>query len=282
MSGCNCKKKSCSKCSGSQSEAQTLAQAINKLSEMEAKIDTLEKNTKFLDCGSPIMMLHRQSDLDCFDMETGLGSACWEGWVVCDGGTYTDSDGNNVVVPNMLNRFPVGAGDTYAVGDEGGAATVTLTVAQLPAHNHTITDTGHAHAVTDPGHDHGADAAAHTHTFTGAPHTHVMDSAGAHTHNVQVDNQGTGLRGGGDNNTATSGLSTFTTDGNGTHTHTIGNATAAGTVGDATSAISIDPSTTGISIDENTTGIAINDEGDGEPHNNLPPYKALLFVFKLG
>lgn len=37
------------------------------------------------------------------------------------------------------DRFPVGAGSSYALGATGGAATVTLSVSQIPAHNHTVT-----------------------------------------------------------------------------------------------------------------------------------------------
>ena len=35
------------------------------------------------------------------------------------------------------DRFLLGAGSTYANGETGGAATVTLTTSQIPAHNHT-------------------------------------------------------------------------------------------------------------------------------------------------
>lgn len=43
-------------------------------------------------------------------------------------------------LPNRQNLMGVGAGDTYSVGETGGAATVTLTAAQsgLPSHRHTF------------------------------------------------------------------------------------------------------------------------------------------------
>ena len=45
---------------------------------------------------------------------------------------------------------------TSSVNGTGGASSVTLTTANLPAHNHTATDSGHTHAntLTDPGHVH--------------------------------------------------------------------------------------------------------------------------------
>lgn len=53
------------------------------------------------------------------------------GWALCDGSNGT---------PDLRDRFIVGAGRSYAVGATGGAAQVTLTVSQIPAHAHTYTD----------------------------------------------------------------------------------------------------------------------------------------------
>ncbi len=48
------------------------------------------------------------------------------GWIICDGGGGS---------PDLKNKFVVGAGDTYAVDDTGGAAN----------HNHPFTGDGHNH-----------------------------------------------------------------------------------------------------------------------------------------
>lgn len=50
------------------------------------------------------------------------------GWVLCDGTHGT---------PDLRNRFIVGAGDTYAVGANGGFA----------SHGHTFTSDGHSHTI---------------------------------------------------------------------------------------------------------------------------------------
>lgn len=50
------------------------------------------------------------------------------GFIICDGTGGT---------PDLRNSFVVGAGDTYAVDDTGGAAT----------HNHTFTATPHNHTM---------------------------------------------------------------------------------------------------------------------------------------
>ena len=50
------------------------------------------------------------------------------GWALCNGSSGT---------PDLRNRFIVGAGSTYAVAATGGANTHTLTIAQMPSHNHS-------------------------------------------------------------------------------------------------------------------------------------------------
>jgi microcystin-dependent protein len=67
---------------------------------------------------------------------SGAANAIPTGWVLCDGTNST---------PNLQGRFVVGyhtANGDYDVGDTGGAETVTLTVAQMPAHTHTATTKG--------------------------------------------------------------------------------------------------------------------------------------------
>jgi microcystin-dependent protein len=82
---------------------------------------------------------------------SGSAAAIPSGWLLCDGTNST---------PNLRNRFVVGAGTTYAVGATGGAATVTLAEANLPAHTHTFTGGSaasagaHTHSISDPGHTH--------------------------------------------------------------------------------------------------------------------------------
>jgi len=71
---------------------------------------------------------------------SGAVGAIPTGWVICDGTNST---------PDLRDRFVVGAGSTYSVGATGGAATVTLSVAEMPSHTHVATS-----VVTDPEHTH--------------------------------------------------------------------------------------------------------------------------------
>ncbi|TRX62714.1 hypothetical protein FNH22_01050 [Fulvivirga sp. M361] len=79
------------------------------------------------------------------------------GWALCNGsGNYLDFQGVTRNIPDLRGRFNVGYdpgnGSYNDIGDQGGAASVTLTVSQIPSHNHggsTSTDGNHTHTVTD-------------------------------------------------------------------------------------------------------------------------------------
>lgn len=81
------------------------------------------------------------------------GSTAPTKWVLCDGRaisrtdyaklfqiigtTYGSGDGSTTFnVPDMRDRFAVGAGDSYNLNDKGGANSVTLSTGEIPAHTH--------------------------------------------------------------------------------------------------------------------------------------------------
>ncbi|WP_438043961.1 phage tail protein [Sorangium sp. So ce128] len=92
------------------------------------------------------------------------GAEAPEGWLLCHGQTvsrttypelfaaigttYDPSNTTDFTVPNLQTRVPVGASADYSVGATGGAATVTLTEAQMPSHTHGVDDPGHQHDIT--------------------------------------------------------------------------------------------------------------------------------------
>ena len=84
-------------------------------------------------------------------MWSGAANQIPIGWVLCNGQNGT---------PDLRDKFIVGAGSSkYPVGNTGGAETVTLTVGQMPKHNHA---------------------------------TSSIASAGAHTHEYWFDDEGGG------------------------------------------------------------------------------------------
>ena len=71
---------------------------------------------------------------------SGSTSTIPAGWAICDGQNNT---------PDLRNRFVVGAGDSYPVGNTGGQNSIT----EVPAHSHSFSTTtnaggGHNHTGT--------------------------------------------------------------------------------------------------------------------------------------
>lgn len=60
-------------------------------------------------------------------MWSGAIGAVPAGWYLCNGSNGT---------PDLRGRFVYGAGGSYAVGATGGEETHTLTIAEMPSHNH--------------------------------------------------------------------------------------------------------------------------------------------------
>jgi microcystin-dependent protein len=56
-----------------------------------------------------------------------------DGWALCNGQTV-----EGLKTPDLRNRFVVGAGGSYAVGDTGGVESVRLTIDEIPSHAHNI------------------------------------------------------------------------------------------------------------------------------------------------
>jgi microcystin-dependent protein len=64
-------------------------------------------------------------------------------WKLCDGSSYDRSDnGESITTPNLSGRFIAAfdAGDTdYSIGFTGGEDSVTLSVEEIPEHDHFLT-----------------------------------------------------------------------------------------------------------------------------------------------
>ena len=180
-------------------------------------------------------------------MWSGASNAIPTGWVLCDGDNNT---------PDLRNRFIVGAGSTYSVGNTGGSDTVTLNSSQLPRHTHSVNLTAASNG-----------AHAHSHTFSINFSGLTCSSAGGHSHTLDTviyhDRWG-----GMDGADGISGKGTLTTSWAGDHTHNItGNGTLSGSISSGGAHTH--------SVSGNTGSV-----GSGSSHENRPPYYALCFIMK--
>ena len=77
----------------------------------------------------------------------------------------------------IKDRFILTAGDSYSNGATGGAATVTLTVSNMPSHSHSFTPSGTvgSHTHTGPSHSH-----SFTPSGTVSSHSHAMSSSSSY------------------------------------------------------------------------------------------------------
>lgn len=182
---------------------------------------------------------------------------------------YWSSDSTS---PNILfgggtwvqikDRFILSAGDTYANGATGGEATVALTVAEMPTHNH-----GGSTGNGGVDHTHGMD---HRH-YTGNGDTYTPGNgntgvAGGHNHSV--NGIGSSVNGfvfvGGPSVGSASVSTNWVED----HSHSWGAwSTNARYIGNENVYRS---STDGASAYDHTHSIIRN--GGDQPHNNMPPY----------
>jgi microcystin-dependent protein len=190
-------------------------------------------------------------------MWSGAVSAVPSGWALCNGSNGT---------PDLRDRFIVGAGTTYAVAATGGAATVTLTAAQLPSHAHAA---GTLQAASGGAHTHALSGNTDTTQVRGslpirrreAGNTSILvgASTGALSYAESAGGGSVGRVEAGNNNSPAD-LILLTAD----HSHSLAGATAA----------------SGGAHTHNLTGTS-GSVGSGEAHENRPPYYALAFIMRV-
>ena len=176
---------------------------------------------------------------------SGSAAAIPTGWLLCNGTSGT---------PNLMDRFIVGAGSTYAVGATGGAATVTLALADLPAHTHTVSGTSGGQSA-----DHSHGGYTDTPSLTGTIYG-VSESFAASGQADGVFAKGAAYNvGGTPQNTDVSNGSRFSI--NVSHSHNV--------------------ATYGASNGHTHTFSATSSSiGSGAAHENRPPYYALCYIMK--
>ena len=208
---------------------------------------------------------------------SGSAGSIPAGWALCDGNNAT---------PDLRDRYIVGAGGVYAVGNTGGATNHTHdTVIGSPT-----TSTSGAHSHTTAASTTGSESG-HTHSIN--PPSTTTSSAGAHTHGGGTLQYSRGVTvvgtfsGGSFSINLSSGSATGyfspadwngATDSQGAHTHTVDIASFTSAAGSAHShsvpALATD------SQGAHTHTVAIGTV-TSTSSDSRPPYYALCYIMKL-
>lgn len=195
--------------------------------------------------------------------------------------------GAGSVHPNRLAGITFAAGDQAKVGSYGGIASKSISMAEMPIHKHTLTETSHTHTGTT-----GNDSPDHVHSGTTGPqnanHYHnvngITDNQGAHAHLYdRYSASGANTQQAGSNQ-ARNPVATWT-DTQGTHYHNMnfdsGLESAVHAHGFTSGGASVrhqHPFTTAPST---TGGIAMADMGGGAAVQFMQPFYQLAIYMKL-
>ena len=223
------------------------------------------------------------------------GAAAPAGWMLCQGqslNTTTNAglfavigyafggSGVNFSLPNLTQKFPIGAGPNV-LGSSGGNFSVTLGPTNLPAHAHTIADPQHYHTITDQAHGHGFNQWSHNHGDGG--HGHGVSASGsqdAHTHSEQTVGGGSGIGFGG--NYGNTGTTTGGASANGVYV-SVGIGTGYANIDSRTSSGSVVNSGSNIhNSDYGLTRITTTDNyGSGAAFSVVPPFQAINYIIRV-
>lgn len=97
------------------------------------------------------------------------GEVIPDGWLLCNGENGT---------PDLRDRFVLGSGTKYSVGDTGGYEEVTLTVEQMPNHRHNV-----GIAATTGGSNYGLTPEAVVPTMVSSGFVRTNNSGSSYPHN---------------------------------------------------------------------------------------------------
>lgn len=194
-----------------------------------------------------------------------------------DGSVYGADASGNPFLPDARGRVTAGKDDMggtaanrltgsvsgvagAVLGSAGGEQAHKLTVAEMAAHAHGVSDPGHGHGVNDP---------THAHSIADPGHAHGVYDPG-HTHQYVYTDLGARPGGG----------AAYSAQNSQWYTATTGSGTGIGIYGAGTG-IGIYGAATGISIVGAGTGISIQSNGGDQAHNNVQPTLVVNKIIKL-
>lgn len=190
------------------------------------------------------------------------GASVPEGYLVCDGSavsrseysdlfdvigvTYGVGDGETTFnLPDLSSRVGMGFSTNYMEGNSGGEASHVLDVSETPTHSHVIPAHGHANTIA-------IKTPQLAHTITTQPSFTYVYPSGSAAHYLQVNKH-------------------------------LYNTRANASMSRATSVAISDHAATACTMSGSITDCAAmtsGDAGDGNAHNNMMPYLALVFLIQ--
>jgi microcystin-dependent protein len=155
-------------------------------------------------------VMYQPIGLSIGDLKFSVRAANHDHWILCNGASYLITDypklfaiinysfggsGASFNVPDARSRVlgAIGQGSGLSdrtLGQAVGAETHTLTVNEMPSHNHGITDPGHSHSyINQPNVQDTDDAFS---TETAADNVNVSQTTGTSTTGITINNTGGG------------------------------------------------------------------------------------------
>jgi microcystin-dependent protein len=196
------------------------------------------------------------------------------GWLWCDGSlvdktTYAalfaaigNSNGagtqTSFRLPNATNRALIGTSNTGSIGATGGSESITLSVGNLPSHNHHVSDPGHNHPVLDNGHGHAVNDPGHRHGL-------LIASFNSNDEIDSLTRSSTGVGG----------------EIEGPEVQATSNGDGTPLVSLATSNVSVQGSTTGIALQTVATGVTLAATGNSDPISVMQPFVTVNYIIKI-
>jgi microcystin-dependent protein len=164
-------------------------------------------------------------------------------------------DGTHFSLPDHRDRTGVGIGTSYTRGQQVGAASVTLSTANLPGHTHSFSGSGGLTGLT-------INSDSHSHTLSGS-----VGFDGGHGHSVGNQTTRSDILAGGGTNTASTGSGS--TGSVGDHNHSFSGSAASDSHSHTTSGGSVSVS--------GTTGST----GSGSAFSNVPPSLGVNYIIRV-
>jgi len=218
------------------------------------------------------------------------GSSVPSGWLLCNGASVSSAtypalyaaightyggSGSSFNLPDARNKMVIGAGSSYGLGNTGGSSTSSLSISNMPSHNHSV-NINHGHGFTQGSHHHSISGLSHSHAMSGGTHAHGADSAtnygsfwGNGTGHTYVVGTG-GVIGGID-----AGRMTATGDGT-----PVGMVAASGLTGTYNTGSNITDTSSSVNDLTTSGAVATSAIGGGSAFSTISPYIALNKIIK--